>query len=285
MVSTVEKKMIGSGKLEDGKWSEKKVEAKDDLRTVECLRGRLLAERQASRLANEEAELIGKKLIELENKLKEETKQRNKAEKKLKFLKKKLESLKISIPSEESEQSSSSDICAHSCKSSASASGIKDTEESESKSQITTPEIPENLENNALSETISSNQSHETSSIPENSSLLDSANSSTKDIPDEIPIQSSSPSSDDPKTDNHSRGSKKAEMEADQNESDKENQVDNTLAIVPVNSPNPNERSQNTEVKKISNGNVREALEALRLAREMIQSSVGRRHVIRVGHS
>lgn len=74
-------------------------------------------------------------------------------------------------------------------------------------------------------------------------------------------------------------------MEADQNESDKENQVDNTLAIVPVNSPNPNERSQNTEVKKISNGNVREALEALRLAREMIQSSVGRRHVIRVGHS
>lgn len=45
--------------------SEKKVEAKDDLRTVECLRGRLLAERQASRLANEEAELIGKKVCSL----------------------------------------------------------------------------------------------------------------------------------------------------------------------------------------------------------------------------
>lgn len=38
-------------------------EEKEGLRTVECLRGRLLAERQVSRSAKEEAELITKKVI------------------------------------------------------------------------------------------------------------------------------------------------------------------------------------------------------------------------------
>ncbi|KAG2332601.1 hypothetical protein Bca52824_003781 [Brassica carinata] len=37
-------------------------EEKEGLRTVECLRGRLLAERQVSRSAKEEAELITKKV-------------------------------------------------------------------------------------------------------------------------------------------------------------------------------------------------------------------------------
>lgn len=127
--------------------------------------------------------LMGFQLIELENNLKEETKLRNKAEKKLRFLKKKLESLNMLIPLDQSEQSSSSsDFCAHSCKSSTSTSGPKDSEESESKPQITTRQVSQNLDNN-LSDTISSNQSHESASFQESSSCLDTANSSEHSSP------------------------------------------------------------------------------------------------------
>ncbi|XP_050227997.1 uncharacterized protein LOC126677431 [Mercurialis annua] len=90
--------------------------------TLECLRGRLLAERQASKLAKHEAQLMGAKLIEIETKLREETKLRQKAEKKLKLLMKKLEPLKISPVFERLEQevhsSNSSEICGFSSTSS-----------------------------------------------------------------------------------------------------------------------------------------------------------------------
>ncbi|KAF8045053.1 hypothetical protein N665_5681s0002 [Sinapis alba] len=101
-------------------------EEKEGLRTVECLRGRLLAERQVSRSAKEEAELITKKLEELEKHLKEEIRLREKAEKRLKFLMKKLESVKGSRSSEGSEQLSSSDV---SCLSSVSTSASNETHE------------------------------------------------------------------------------------------------------------------------------------------------------------
>jgi hypothetical protein len=38
------------------------MEGRDSWRTLECLRGRLLAERQASKIAKEEAELMGNKV-------------------------------------------------------------------------------------------------------------------------------------------------------------------------------------------------------------------------------
>ena len=38
------------------------MEGDDGLRTVECLRGRLFAERQASKTAKEDAELMGNKV-------------------------------------------------------------------------------------------------------------------------------------------------------------------------------------------------------------------------------
>ena len=38
------------------------MEGDDGLRTVECLRGRLLAERQASKTAKEDAEFLGNKV-------------------------------------------------------------------------------------------------------------------------------------------------------------------------------------------------------------------------------
>ncbi|KAI3799483.1 hypothetical protein L1987_34781 [Smallanthus sonchifolius] len=93
-------------------FSDKRMEGDEGLRTVECLRGRLLAERAASKAANDESEQISKKVIELEKQLKMEIKSRNKAEKRLKFLMKKLDSLNISYVSadESSSLSEKSDI-------------------------------------------------------------------------------------------------------------------------------------------------------------------------------
>ncbi|TXG59089.1 hypothetical protein EZV62_016918 [Acer yangbiense] len=241
---------------EEKKKSEKMVEANDDLRTVESLRGRLLAERQASRVANEEAEQLGNKLIELENQLKQETKMRKKADKKLNFLKKKLESLKMLPILEESEQSStsSSDSCSHSCRSSTtttstSISGPKDSsEESESKPQMIC---------NVSSDSTTSNQSHQNSSFQEKSSSIsqDSITSST---------------------------SMKSSME--ENQSEDEDYVDNTLALVPVSFPEKSQKNT-SEMKIMSASSVGEVLDALRHAREKIQRSMeSRRHMmIRVG--
>ncbi|XP_042467036.1 uncharacterized protein LOC122050127 [Zingiber officinale] len=64
----------------------------DKLRTIDCLRGRLLAERVASKAAKEEADKLAKRLQELEGKLAEEIKCRDRAERKLKKAIKKLES-------------------------------------------------------------------------------------------------------------------------------------------------------------------------------------------------
>ncbi|XP_022634691.1 uncharacterized protein LOC106756908 isoform X3 [Vigna radiata var. radiata] len=81
-------------------WSGKKTEEHDGWNALECLRGRLLAERQASKVAKEQAEsLCNKQFNELEKKLKEEIKLRDKAERKLKLLKKKLECFNVSTPS------------------------------------------------------------------------------------------------------------------------------------------------------------------------------------------
>ncbi|CAN6284671.1 unnamed protein product [Urochloa humidicola] len=65
------------------------------MRTVECLRGRLLAERVASKAAKEEADQLAKRLDELEKQLADEVKVRNKAERRLRRAIKKLKSLKI----------------------------------------------------------------------------------------------------------------------------------------------------------------------------------------------
>ncbi|XP_031398061.1 uncharacterized protein LOC116208662 isoform X2 [Punica granatum] len=95
-------------------------EGDEGVRLIECLRGRLLAERQASRAAKEEAELMGKRLVELETRLREENGLRDRAEKKLNFLKKKLECFKTSPLMERSEQSIGS--CQASCRLSSTAS-------------------------------------------------------------------------------------------------------------------------------------------------------------------
>ncbi|XP_058083123.1 uncharacterized protein LOC131231056 [Magnolia sinica] len=73
-----------------------------EARTVDCLRGRLLAERVTSKAAKEDADLMGKKLIELERQLQLEMESRNRVEK-LKPTTRKLRSLKLSaVPSQSS---------------------------------------------------------------------------------------------------------------------------------------------------------------------------------------
>ncbi|KAK8942969.1 hypothetical protein KSP39_PZI008857 [Platanthera zijinensis] len=64
-------------------------------KTVECLRGRLQAERMASKTAKAEADHLAEKLAELEKKLKEELERRGRAVKKLKHALKKLELVMI----------------------------------------------------------------------------------------------------------------------------------------------------------------------------------------------
>eukprot|EP00256_Glycine_max_P010410 XP_003521363.2 uncharacterized protein LOC100815366 isoform X2 [Glycine max] len=99
---------------------------------LECLRGRLLAERHASRVAKEEAESLGNKFVELEKKLKEEIKLRDKAERKLKLLKKKLECFNnVTTPSWQ--KSPSSEICEDSCGSSLCSAVSRDSEANETK--------------------------------------------------------------------------------------------------------------------------------------------------------
>ncbi|XP_062210832.1 uncharacterized protein LOC133912222 [Phragmites australis] len=81
---TIQRRVIGGGGEGGG-----------GMRTVECLRGRLLAERVASKASKEEADQLAKRLDELEKKLADEVKVRNKAERRLRKAIKKLESLRI----------------------------------------------------------------------------------------------------------------------------------------------------------------------------------------------
>ncbi|CAL9106027.1 unnamed protein product [Musa textilis] len=75
-------------------------------RIVDSLRGRLLAERVATKAAKEEAESLAKRLEELERELAEEIRCRRRAEKRLKHALTKLESLKLA-----EERSCSSSQC------------------------------------------------------------------------------------------------------------------------------------------------------------------------------
>ncbi|KAL2345010.1 hypothetical protein Fmac_006295 [Flemingia macrophylla] len=124
-----------------GCFSYNKMEAHSGLNTLECLRGRLLAERKASRVAKQQAEAMGNQFVELENKIKEEIKLRNKAERKLKALKKKLERFNVSSPS--SGQSHSSEKCESSCGTSLCSTASGDSEANETKLHAEKPALLE----------------------------------------------------------------------------------------------------------------------------------------------
>uniref|UniRef100_A0A1J3EB37 Uncharacterized protein n=1 Tax=Noccaea caerulescens TaxID=107243 RepID=A0A1J3EB37_NOCCA len=139
-------------------------EEKEGLRTVECLRGRLLAQRQVSRSTKEEAELITKKMEELEKHLKEEIRLREKAEKRLKFVMKKLEFIRGSRSLEGSEQLSSSEV---SCVSSVSTSASNSKEEEEEEEEEVTQEngsVKEDKKTGQATENVASSSMEEVSS-------------------------------------------------------------------------------------------------------------------------
>ncbi|MFQ6660578.1 hypothetical protein Gotur_029048, partial [Gossypium turneri] len=234
---------------------EKRVGGDDGMRTVECLRGRLLAERQASKIAKQDAQLLESKLLELENKLKEETKLRNKAEKRFKLLKKKLESLKILPNLDESEKSSSSESSTVSSVSSASSSGTQHPQDA-------VPEILKNVEESP-SDTNPSIKSFEICSNEENST----------------------PPGTSTKSDTSCSSLKASTMEINmmngRNETSEDDEyVDNSLALVPLNLPETKVAPEiNIEVSK----SMGEVLDNLRHARERIQNTMERRQMIRVG--
>ncbi|KAF8042505.1 hypothetical protein BT93_A0976 [Corymbia citriodora subsp. variegata] len=253
---------------EESLLSTKETRGKEEgLRTVECLRGRLLAERQASRFSRERAQLMATKLVELENQLREETRLRAKTEKKLKLLKKKLETLLISSALPESEQSGFCETSIAYSDSSSTvtiASEAKTTEEAEveSKSHFEKKDASPYQELNSLEKALAG----------------DKRDSDAGDFSSE----KSGPASCHSHT--SARDSAATEKE---NSFDVDDQVDDSLALVPVTLPEAAEpASKELDAKMmITSASVREVLDALRHARESIQRSMEERRscMIRVG--
>ncbi|XP_009769531.1 uncharacterized protein LOC107821308 [Nicotiana tabacum] len=293
--------MISEGNA-DRKWSEKKMEKEDGLRTVECLRGRLLAERAASRKAKEDAELFGNKLIVLENKLREETRSRNKAEKKLNFFIKKLEALNISYVSDESEHSSLLDKSEISSVTSTTVSNTKLSEDEGQKSQFTGSIVSEFVESIGSRKCSSENLEYHSQELisqqcekkeliekrisQENSiNLEQNATQMTifiKDDHSHSKVEQDLGKSSELQISNSDVNSLKFSLkEQGKNGEDEtrqqEENVDYSLALVPVDLP------KDTIDPVVLDTTVREVLDALRHAKEKLQTQMERRSMIKVG--
>ncbi|GMH26417.1 hypothetical protein Nepgr_028260 [Nepenthes gracilis] len=289
--------------LQTQQWREKKMEGEEVLRTVECLRGRLLAERQASRAAKENAEFMANKVNELEDKLRMEFKARKKAQKKLNLLKNKLKSLNISYISEDSDPSSSSENyespCIYESKSQTTSSVKLGTPEQAEKID---PPIPSQIFERKFQNSSSSNGSQGSSSIDEQS-MQKSVQSRLPNPSDEDPsheniklnhesadLERESQSIQDPSRKNlklnrktsdsgaDGSGFKSSTMEMENNEDKNEKTqedhlVDDSMALVPVISLTGSEIPAKMEVK-ITDESVREVLETLRDIREKLQISM-----------
>lgn len=113
-------------------------------------------------------------MTELQNRLNEEIKLKDKAEKKLKFLKRKLESLKPSSVSVESEQLSSSENSVTSRRQSTSTSTSSDPEAHEPKPKVKDSEISEVSRQSQVANSITSEKSHESDPFTEENSTAQS---------------------------------------------------------------------------------------------------------------
>ncbi|KAM3341050.1 putative protein isoform X2 [Capsicum galapagoense] len=239
------------------------MEEENSFRKVECLRGRLLAERVASRNAKQQAQIMGNKMIELETKLKEETKSRNKAEKKLKFLIKKLESNNIlySISDEISIINSQDRECQESVGS--------------------TKSSYENVGNNC-SDLCCSDSPKMLSCSCRN--LKKCTAFEGFDMQSEILLKNSSNIAS---TEEHCAKSSELEFsKSDGNrlkssvkmEEQVDFQADNSLALVPMDQP---KKTKQTIDPIVLDDTVREVLDALRHAKEKLQTQMERRQMIK----
>lgn len=263
----------------------KKVETDEVLNTVECLRGRLLAERQASRLAKEEAESMGNKLIELEKLLRQEIKLRDKAERRLKFLKKKVGSFNMPSMSGQLDNSYSSEKCENSCGSSTISSLSKHSEANEIKHDAKISALTENVDHSDnVSEASTLNQTHNSPSSTKDCDSQNTDNFSSISDPGysspQILRENLNSSSLNLKNDESRLSSLCSRSSVTENESDNADYCDNSLALVPV---TVSATSQATSNPKPINVSVLEALDALRHARERLQSSMRTRQMIHVG--
>ncbi|XP_027363020.1 uncharacterized protein LOC113870768 [Abrus precatorius] len=263
----------------------KKMEGDESLNTVGCLRGRLLAERQASRVAKEEAESMGNKLVELEKLLRKETKLRDKAERKLKFLKEKLESFNISSKIGQLEHSDSSEKCENSCGSSSISSASKHSEANEAIHHVKDPALPQNVVHNH--NVLEASTLIQTQNSPSTTKDCDSQNTDNFSCISDPGYSSPQILSEDPNTgfgnlknDESRLFSLSPRSSVTENESDHADFCDNSLAIVPVNVTATSHATSNPKPVSLS---VLEALDALRRARESLQSSMGTRQMIHVG--
>ncbi|XP_058214466.1 uncharacterized protein LOC131325960 [Rhododendron vialii] len=254
--------MIAGGNV-DGKLSGKKMEGDEDLRTVECLRGRLVAERAASRVAKEDAEQMENKLTELENKMRAEIKSRNRAEKRLKLLMKKLDSLNLSSYYHTvSENSSILEKSEMSSVSSSSSTNCQILQQSKTKSP---QKNSQDLEYYA-SRTRAPNSSH----CGSNEESLVSEEKPNFEEPSGGEVNSSQDYRN-PKTDDLGSSSTSDQAQDDD--------VDNSLALVPVDLP----KESRPPDPLIVNASVADVLDSLRNAREKLQLSMERRRMIEVG--
>ncbi|PWA63648.1 hypothetical protein CTI12_AA324330 [Artemisia annua] len=225
-------------------FSEKTMEEDEGLRsTVECLRGRLLAERASSKAANDESDQIALKVTELEKQLKKEIKSRNKAEKRLKSLMKKLDSLNISYVSAD-----------ESCSSFSEKSEISSVSSSTNQNQMELKKL------GSVDEVISVDSNENVSQNDENNGSKSSV--TNNDIDNEGHDEDT----------NHSVDNSMAlvlveeKMVATPRNDDK---CDDSMALVVFDSI-VKEKKQ----VPITNGNVKDVLDALRYARESLQASM-----------
>ncbi|XP_027935664.1 uncharacterized protein LOC114190815 isoform X2 [Vigna unguiculata] len=277
--SVGEKQVVAADK--DHIWSKKVEEGGLNLNTVECLRGRLLAERHASRVAKMEEESMGNKLVELEKLLREETKLRDKAERRLKFLKNKVGSFGIPSKSGQLERSDSSEKCENSRGSSWISSLSKHSEENEKKHGAKIPALPENVDHSDnVSEASTLIQNHNGPSSTRDCDSQNTDDFSSNSYPQSLGENPNLSYGNLQKDENRFSSLSSRSSSVTENESNDGYVCDNSLALVPV---TVTPTSQATSNQKPITVSVIEALEALRHARERLQSSMRTRQMIHVG--
>ncbi|KAK9078614.1 hypothetical protein SSX86_002671 [Deinandra increscens subsp. villosa] len=240
------------------------MEGDEGLWTVECLRGRLLAERAASKAANEESEQISKKVSELEKQLKMEIKSRNKAEKRLRFLMKKLDSLNISYVSTD-ESSSFSEKSEISSVSSSKSQHQMELQKPQLSKRHNCPSLESNL--GSLDEAISEDCLKKEENNGSNYNTKKNNNYNEENIQD---------------TSHNVDNSmalvmvEKKVIITPKNDEDQEVIFDTSMALVVVDSMVKEEKQD----VPLSNDKVKNVLDALKNARESLQTSMDmRRHM------
>ncbi|XP_021727890.1 uncharacterized protein LOC110695001 [Chenopodium quinoa] len=239
--------------------------------TVECLRGRLQAERAASRAAEQNVDLLAIKLSELEKQLKIETKYRRKAEKKLNILIKKLESLNIpknNVISEEYERLSSSNNSEISCLSSIISTSFNPQE-------YHLPAFQGSKSSSISSEIAEENTESEISAKQKGQDIIKCERSQ---IDHTIGRQ---------EMDENCHGLKQLSLEKSNNDEIDDNQdnffVDNSLTLVPM-SPVVELNTSSKGPLEVDSENVKEVLDTLKQIRENLQSSIrGKGALLKVG--